>query len=80
MAPESRACWSPHINTPTDLAGELDELAKAQSPIRESNAGSNKVLIEASTPLKVSTPPLVLPSTENLFTRFLKVLIETIEV
>ena len=55
-----------------DLARELDELAGAQGPARGSNVGSN----EASTPPKASTPPLVAPTSKDLFTKFMKVFME----
>ena len=73
MAPGSRAtCWSPCVNTPVDSAEEMDELAGAQGPARGSNAGSN----EAPTPPEASTPSFV-PPTEDLFTKFMKVFMET---
>ena len=76
MAPRSRACRSPRVNTPVDPAGELDELASAQGPARRSNTGSDEVPIEAPTPPEVSTPPPT-PTSEDLFTKFMKVFMET---
>ena len=73
MAPGSCACRSPHVNTPVDPAGELDELAGAQGPARKSNAGSN----ETFTPSEASSPPFVPFTSEDLFTNFIKVFIET---
>ena len=73
MAPRSRACWSPCVNTPVHPAGELDELAGTQDSTKRSNAGSN----EAPTPPEASTPPLVPPISEDLFTKFMKVFMET---
>ena len=73
MAPGSRARRSPRINTPVNLAGELDELAGAQSLARRFNAGSN----EAPIPPEASTPPFVPPTSEDLFTIFMKVFIKT---
>ena len=78
MAPRSRATrQSPCVNTPVNLAGELDELTGAQGPVRRSNAGSNKAPTEASIPPEASTPPLVPPTSKDLFTKFMKVFIET---
>ena len=79
MAPGSCARWSPCINTPVDPAGELDELAVAQGPARRSNAGSDEASTEALTPPEASTPPLVLPTSEDLFTKFIKVFMETMQ-
>ena len=72
MAPGSRACRSPCVNTSVDPAGELDELAW-QGPARESNVGSD----EAPTPPEASTPHLVTSTSEDLFTKFMKVFMET---
>ena len=72
MAPGSRVCQSPCVKTPVDPAKELDELAGAQDPARRSNTGSNEALI----PPEASTPPLVPPTSEDLFTKFMKVFIE----
>ena len=78
MAPGSRTTRrSPCINTPVDPAGELDELAGALSPARRSNAGSDEAPTEAPTPPEASTPPLVPPTSEDLFTKFMKVFMET---
>ena len=73
MAPRSRACRTPCVNTLVDPAEELDELAGAQGPARRSNAGSD----EASIPPEASTPPLVPPTSEDLFTKFMKMFMET---
>ena len=77
MAAGSRARRSPCVNTPVDLAGELDELAGAQGPAKRSNAGSDETSTEAPTPPEASTPPLVPPTSEDLFTKFMKVFMET---
>ena len=78
MAPESRTTRRNHcVNTPFDPAGELDELAGAQGPARRSNAGSNEALTEAPTSPEVSTLPLVPPTSEDLFTKFMKVFMAT---
>ena len=71
MAPGSRARRSPRVNTLVDPAGELDELA-GQGPARGSNVGSD----EAPTPPEASTPPPA-PTSEDLFTKFMKVFMET---
>ena len=65
-------CQSPCVTTTVDPAKELDELAGAQGPARGSNAGSD----EAPTPLKAIILPLV-PPTEDVFTKFMKVFMET---
>ena len=77
MAPGSHACRSPCVNTPVDPAGELDELAGAQGPARRSNAGSDEAPTEAPTPPEESTLPLVPSTSKNLFTKFMKVFMET---
>ena len=77
MAPESCARRSPRVNTPVDPVGDLDELAGAQGPAKRSNAGSDEALTEALTPPESSTPPLVPPTSEDLFTKFIKVFMET---
>ena len=66
MAPGSRARRSPRVNPPADPTGEQDELA-GQGPVRGFNAGSDEA----------PTPPLVPPSTKDLFTKFMKVFMET---
>ena len=77
MAPGSCACRSPRVNTLVDPAGELDELAGAQGPAKRSNAGNDEAPTEAPTPPEASTPPLVPPTSEDLFTKFMKVFMET---
>ena len=77
MAPGSRTTHrSPCVNTPVNPAGELDELAGAQSPAKKSNVESN----EALTPPEASTPPLIPPTSEDLFTKFMKMFMETTQV
>ena len=76
MAPGSCTTrQSPRVNTPVDPAGKLDELVGAQGLARESNADSD----EAPTPPEASTPPLVAPTSEDLFTKFMKVFIKTMQ-
>ena len=78
MAPGSRTTHrSPCINTPVNPARELDKLAGAQGPTKKSNTGSDETPTEAPTPPEVSTPPLVPPTSEDLFTKFMKVFMET---
>ena len=64
------------VNTLVDPAGELDELV-GQGPAKRSNAGSNESPTEALTPLEASTLPLVPPTSKDLFTKFMKVFMET---
>ena len=77
MALGFRACRSLHVNIPVNPAGELDELAGAQGPAKRSNAGSDEVPTEVSIPPKASTPPLILSISEDLFTKFMKMFMET---
>ena len=77
MAPGSHTCQSPYVNTPVDPAKELDELAGAQDPAKRSNPRSNEAPIEASISPETSTPTLIPLTTEDLFTKFMKVFMET---
>ena len=71
MAPESRTTQrSLRVNPPVDPT-EQDELAGAQGG--RSNTGNNKTPIPPEAP----TPTLVPSLSEDLFTKFLKVFIET---
>ena len=71
MAPESRTTRRSFcVNPPTDILGEQNELASAPG---RSDTGSN----EAPTPLEAPSPPLVPPPAEDLFTKFMKVFMET---
>ena len=77
MAPGSRTTHqSPRINTPINPAGELNELAGAQGPAKRSNTRSDEALTEALTPPEASIPPLIPPTSEDLFTKFMKLFIE----
>ena len=70
MAPGSRTTRrSLRVNTSIDPTGELDELAGAQGLAKGSNADSN----EAPTPPETPTPLFVPPTSEELFTKFMKV-------
>ena len=73
MAPKSCAYQSPCVNPLTDPAKEQNEHADAQGPAKGSNVGSN----EAPTLPETPTPTLVSPLAKDLFTKFIKVLIET---
>ena len=77
MAPRSRACRSPGVNTPVDPVGDLDELAGAQGPARRSNAGSNEAFTEVFIPPEAPTPPFVPLTSEDFFTKYMKVFMET---
>ena len=77
MAPGSCVYGSLHVNTPTDPTRELDELAGAQGPAKRSNAGINKAPTKALTPPEAPIPSLVPPISKDLFTKFLKVFMET---
>ena len=74
MAPGSRAWRSPRNNPLADLTREQDELASPQDLAERSDAGSDKT----PTPLEALNPPLV-PSTKDLFTKFMKVFVELIQ-
>ena len=67
---------SPCVNTLIDLIGELDELA-GQGHVRGSNAGSNDASTKASTLPEASTLPFVPSTSKDLFTKFMKVFMET---
>ena len=77
MVPRSRACRSFCVNIPLDSTGELDELAGAQDPAKRSNTRSNEASIETPTFPEASIPSLVPLTSENLFTKFMKVFMET---
>ena len=76
MAPGSCAWQSPCVNPLANPIGEQDELT-SQGPVREFNAGSDEAPTKAPTPPEASTPPLVPLFTKDLFTKFIKVFIET---
>ena len=64
---------SPCVNPPVDPT-EQDMLAGAQGG--RSDADSN----ETPTPPEAPTPPLIPPPTKDLFTKFMKVFMETTQV
>ena len=61
------------INFLTNFTGEQDELAGAQSLAGRSDAGSDEV----PTTFKTPTSLLISPPTKDLFTKFMKVFMET---
>ena len=78
MVQESRTIRrSSCVNTLVDPAGELDKLAGAQGPARKSNARSDESLTKAPTSPEASTLPLVSSISDDLFTKFMKVFMET---
>ena len=76
MAPRSCAWQSPCVNPSADPTEEQDELA-GQGPIRGFNAGSNEALTKAPTPSEAHILLLVPSSTKDLFTKFMKMFMET---
>ena len=76
MAPGSCACQSLCINSPADLT-EQNELASVQDTTREFNIESDEASTKAPTPPKALTLLLVSLSNENLFTKFMKMFMET---
>ena len=79
MAPESHARLSLCINPPANPTREQNKLA-GQGPIRGFNAKSDEAPTKASIPLKAPTLPLILFFTEDHFTKFMKVFMETMQV
>ena len=79
IAPWSCACRSPRVNTLVDHAWELDELAGTQSRAKRSNVGSDEAFTEAPILPEAPTSLFVPPTSENLFTKFMKVFIETMQ-
>ena len=77
MAP--RSCiirQSLYVNPPANPTGEQNKLAGAQSLAKKSDINSDKALIPSETP----TLSLVSPPAEDLFTKFMKVFVETTQV
>ena len=78
MAPRSRTTRQSFcVNTSVNPIGELDKLAGAQGPARKSNARSNEASTKIPSPSEASTPPLIPPTFKDLFTKFIKVFMET---
>ena len=78
MAPGSHITRrSPHVNTLVDLARKPDEHAGIQGLAKKSNTKSNEAFTKASTPPEALIPPLVLLPAKDLFTKFMKVFMET---
>ena len=73
MAPGSCAYRSLCVNTLVNPAEELDKLAGAQGLAKRSNAKSDEAFIKALTPPEASILPLVLPTSKDFFTKFIKV-------
>ena len=76
MAPTSHICQSPYVNHPADPAKEL-EVRAGQGTAGGSNAKSDEVSTEALTPPEAPTPPFIPPISGDLFTKFMKVIMET---
>ena len=76
MVPGSRARRSSYVNPLANLIEEQDEFA-GQSLVQEFNVGSNEALTKAFTPLKAPILPFVPFFIKDLFTRFMKIFIET---
>ena len=75
MTPRSRTTQrNPCVNPPVDPT-EQDELVGTQGLGGRSDVGSNK----APSPLKALTPSFVSPFAKNLFTKFMKVFMETMQ-
>ena len=70
---------SPCVNTPANPDRELDELDGTQGSARESNVGSDEALTEAYTLLEAPISTLIPPPTKDLFTKFMKVFIKTMQ-
>ena len=76
MALGSCTQWNPYINYLANPTREQDKLV-GQGPVQGFNAKSNMAPTKAPIPSKTSTPPLVPLFTEELFTKFIKIFIET---
>ena len=63
------------VNLPANLIGEQDKLTGVQGPAKRFNIGSNK----APTLFEAPIPPLVLSPAKDIFTKFIKVFIETMQ-
>ena len=75
MTPESCACQSLCINAPANSI-EQDKLS-GQGSAKRSNVGSDKAPTKVFISPEALISPFIFPSTENLFTRFMKVFMET---
>ena len=76
MASGSGVWWSSCVDPPANPIGEQNEFA-GQDLVQRFNAGSNEASTKAPIPPEALTPPLVLLSTKDLFTKFIKVFMET---
>ena len=68
MALRFHAYQSSCVSLSNNSTKKQNKLVGARGPARASNIGSNEA----------PTPPFIPPSIENLFTRFMKVFMETI--
>ena len=78
MASRLHTCKSFYINSLANII-EQDKLAD-QNSAQKSNAKSNEVLTKVFIPLEVFILFLVPFSTKDLFTKFMKVFIKTMQV
>ena len=74
MAPGSHVQQSPCNNLPADFIGEQNKLVSPQDPAKRANAGSDK----APTLLEALTLSFI-PLTKDLFTKFIKAFVESIQ-
>ena len=70
-------CRSSYVNPLTDFAGKQNKLASAQNLGRKSNVGSNEIPTKALTRPEAPISPFVPPPTKDLFTKFIKMYMET---
>ena len=76
MAPRSCAQQNLCVNPSANPTREQNNLA-SQGPVQRFNAESDEAPTKAPTPPEAPIPPLIPPFTEDLFTKFMKVFIET---
>ena len=69
---------NPHVNPPANYTKQ-NELTSIQDLTRQSNIRSNKALSKAHTSPKAYTLFFIPPHTKNLFTKFMKMIIETMQ-
>ena len=78
MVLKSYAQWSPCVNPLADPTRKQDKLV-GQGLVRGFNAESDEAPIKVFTSLKAPIPPLILPFIEDLFTKFMKVFMKTMQ-
>ena len=78
MVPESYVWQSPYVNPLANLIEEQDKLV-SQGLVRRFNNGSNEASTKTFTSLEALTLSLIPPSTEDFFTKFIKIFIKTIQ-